>query len=156
MLNIHLIVVGKFKEKYWAEAEQEYVKRLSPYAKITITELPDLAFKNEHDRERIRVTEAEKIIKSLPKNAQVIALTETGKQFDSLSFAHRLEQLSQAGQPIVFVIGGPLGLDRKFLQTVSGTLSLSPLTFPHQLARVVLSEQLYRAATIIAEKQYHY
>ena len=156
MFNFTLIVVGKFKEKYWAEAETEYRKRLAPYAKLSVIELPDLAFKNEAVRERIRLAEAEKIKNAIPKNAFIIALTETGQEFDSIKFAGWLETLSQSGQPIAFVIGGPLGLDRNFLKTVNTTLSLSVLTFPHQLARVILLEQIYRAATINAGKQYHY
>ena len=156
MFNIHLIVVGKFKEKYWTEAEAEYRKRLMPYAKISVIELADLAFKNQADQERIRAAEAAKISAAIPKNAFVIALTETGQEFDSIKFASWLETLSQSGQPIAFVIGGPLGLDRDFLKNVNATLSLSALTFPHQLARVVLFEQLYRAATISLGKQYHY
>lgn len=156
MLNITVIVVGKFKEKYWSGAETEYRKRLTPYAKITIIELADLAFKTQADQGRIRAAEAVKISAAIPKNAFVIALTETAQELDSIKFANWLETLSQSGQSITFVIGGPLGLDRDFLKTVTATLSLSTLTFPHQLARVILFEQLYRAATIIAKKQYHY
>ncbi len=156
MLNIKIIVVGKFKEKYWAEAEAEYKKRLTPYAKISLVELSDLAFKNEADRNRIRLAEAEKIKSSIPDNAYVIALTEEGKKFDSEQFAKWMEKLNETGQPIVLIIGGPMGLDRDFLKSVNTTLSLSDLTFPHQLARVVLFEQLYRAAMINSKKQYHY
>lgn len=156
MMNIKVIVVGKFKEKYWAEAEAEYKKRLTPYAKISLVELPDLAFKNEADRDRIRLAESAKIKNAIPENAFIIALTETGKKFDSVTFASWLDTLSVSGQQLVFIIGGPLGLDRDFLKTVNATLSLSDLTFPHQLARVVLFEQLYRAAAINSGKQYHY
>ncbi|MBP7992252.1 MAG: 23S rRNA (pseudouridine(1915)-N(3))-methyltransferase RlmH [Candidatus Magasanikbacteria bacterium] len=155
-MNIKVVVVGKFKEKYWLEAETEYKKRLTPYAKISVLELPDTAFKNEGDRERIRTLESEKIKNAIPENAFIIALTETGKKFDSIVLAKWLDDVSQSGQQLVFVIGGPLGLDRTFLKSVPATLSLSDLTFPHQLARVVLIEQLYRAATINSGKQYHY
>ncbi len=156
MLNLKIIVVGKFKEKYWLEAEAEYRKRLAPYAKILVVELPDLPFKNEADRDRIRLAEADNIRNAIPKNAFVIALTETGKKFDSIKFASWLNNLSQSGQQLVLVIGGPLGLNRDFLKNVNATLSLSDLTFPHQLTRVILFEQIYRAATINSEKQYHY
>lgn len=156
MLNIQVIVVGKFKEKYWALAEAEYLKRLRPYAKIKVMEVPDLAFKNQAETEAIRAAEADKIMAVIPSGAQVIALTEGGKNFDSIELAKWLEKLSESGQTLVFVIGGPLGLDRAFLKKSTATLSLSSLTFPHQLARVVLFEQLYRAATIIVGKQYHY
>lgn len=156
MLNIKIIVVGKFKEKYWSEAEAEYKKRLTPYAKISLVELPDLAFKNEADRLRVRKAEADKIKNAIPENAFVIALTEDGKKYNSIKFASWLDKLNQSGQQIVFVIGGPLGLDRDFLKNVNATLSLSDLTVPHQLARVVLFEQLYRTVTINSGKQYHY
>ena len=155
-MNIKVIVVGKFKEKYWAEAEAEYKKRLTPYAKISLIELPDLPFKTEADRDRIRLAEAEKIKSSIPDNAYVIALTEEGKKFNSEQFSKWMEKLNETGQPIVLIIGGPMGLDRDFLKSVNATISLSDLTFPHQLARVVLFEQLYRAAMINSKKQYHY
>lgn len=156
MLNIKLIVVGKFKEKYWSEAEAEYRKRLTPYAKISLVELNEIPFKSEVDRERIRAEEAIKIKNVIPENAFIIALTETGTEFTSPEFATWLTKRSEQGQVLVFIIGGPLGLDRELLQQAHATVSLSALTFPHQMARVIVMEQLYRAAMIATGKQYHY
>lgn len=156
MLHITIIALGKFKESHWREAEAEYLKRLSPYAKVNSIEIAEESFRDLGERDAVRKKEAEKIKKQLPDGAVVIALTEEGKEYDSPAFADFLAQHSTRGEHLVFVLGGPLGLDREFLTTCQFSISLSQLTFPHQLARVVLAEQLYRAATIMNGKQYHY
>lgn len=156
MLNLHIITTGKLKESYWAAAEAEYLKRLRPYAKITWNELPEVAFRDVADREKIKAQEAQKIAKILPAGATVIALHETGREFTSIKFAEFLQTLCTRGETVAFVVGGPLGLHESILQLAHYQLSLSTLTFPHQMVRSILLEQIYRAVTILQGKQYHY
>lgn len=159
MLSIHIIAVGAHKETHFKEAEEEYLKRLAPYAKIKITEIPEHSFRADEPREKSQDIEGEKILKYLERdsgNTYIIALDEKGKLKDSVVFAKHLEEQSQSGATIIFIIGGPRGLKKQIRERAHLSLSLSSLTFPHQLVRVILAEQLYRAATIIAQKTYHY
>lgn len=156
MFNIHIIAVGKFKEKYWGEACAEYLKRLKPYAKITLTELTEEPFRGQADYVRSKQKEAEKILKLLRVGEIVVALHETGKEYTSIELAHFLATNSERGQSLIMIIGGPLGLDTSILQRANFQLSLSRLTLTHQMIRPLLLEQIYRAATIIQGKQYHY
>ncbi|MDO8499971.1 MAG: 23S rRNA (pseudouridine(1915)-N(3))-methyltransferase RlmH [bacterium] len=156
MLQVHLICLGKLKESFWREAEAEYLKRLSPYAKIQIHELREESFSEKDQPEIIKKKEAEKILSALEKiNAPIIALTETGKQFSSSNFATELNKQSDEGK-ICFIIGGPLGLDAQILALAKLKLSLSPMTFTHQMARVFLWEQIYRSFMISGGRKYHY
>jgi len=156
MLNIKIIALGKLKESYWEEAENEYFKRLKPYAKIELVELSEEPFREGDDREKIKSLEAAKIQKILPEGGLVIALHETGKEFTSPQFAKFLEDNSTRGETMTFVIGGPLGLHESVLKIAMQQLSLSQLTFPHQMVRTILLEQIYRGVTIQKGKQYHY
>lgn len=155
MFNITIAAIGKIKEKYFAQAATEYLKRLKPYIKIDVRELKPEPFKRESDKERAKKLEAERILKFLEKHpsSRVIVLDERGQGFNSLELA---EFLKKQGGHLIFVIGGALGLDKQILKRGSATLSLSPLTLPHELARVVLLEQIYRAVTILKNKSYHY
>lgn len=152
MLNITIIAIGKVKEVYWKEAILEYQKRLGPYARLKIEELKAEAF-SDSTREKAKKAESDNIELYLEKkkNAEIYLLSEHGELFDSLSFAKKMDK----GQEIVLVIAGTQGFD-KVLAAKYPRISLSPLTFPHELARVVLLEQLYRAATILNQKDYHY
>ncbi len=156
MFNLHLITLGKLKEVYWQDAQVEYLKRLKPYAKLRLTEIPEESFRDQHERAVIQQREAEKLRKCLPPQSTIIACHEQGKEFDSVSFAKFLAEKSQHGDELTFIIGGPLGLHQSILDLATVQLSLSKLTFPHQLVRIILLEQLYRAGTIIGGKQYHY
>jgi 23S rRNA (pseudouridine1915-N3)-methyltransferase len=153
MLDITIIAVGKIKEKYYLEAVNEYLKRSKPFARIKMVELEAESF-NEAGRERAKNFEGARIIKHLDKlnNKKVIALDEHGLEYDSLRFAKRL---SAVNQPIVFIVGGSLGLSDSVLKTADEKIGLSKMTFPHELARVALTEQIYRAITIINKKTYH-
>lgn len=155
-MNIILIVNGKYKESFYKEAEQEYVKRLTPYAKIRILELPEEPFRDISEKEKIQKKEAENMEKHLPKDAHIFLLHETGKEMDSIIFSDLLKTKGTKGEKIVFVLGGPLGFHAEFLKKYPAHISLSHFTFPHQMARLILVEQLYRAGTILHEKQYHY
>ena len=156
MFNIHIITLGALTKPYWKEAEAEYKKRLGTYAKIKITELKEEPFSAKDSAEQVKEKEAKKILPYVEKAKVVFAMHEAGREFDSPAFAKELEQLSMHGDELTFVFGGPLGFHESVLEKATMKLSLSALTFPHQLARVILLEQLYRAGTILAGKTYHY
>jgi len=157
MLTLHLITLGKLKETYWQEAEAEYLKRLGPYAKITIHELREESFSEKDQPEIIKKKEAEKIMDRISKIKadQVVILDEHGKNFSSIEFSQTLQKLSANGS-ILFIIGGPLGLDESILKIANLKLSLSSFTFTHQMARVILLEQIYRGVMISQNRKYHY
>lgn len=155
MFNIQIVCLGKLKESYWHDAENEYLKRLKPYAKIIIHEIPEEPFREGDDRDKIKLKEAEKI-KKLLEGGVIIALHERGKTFTSENLAKFLESESTKGEKLTFVIGGPLGLHESLLTNAKLQISLSELTFPHQMVRTILLEQIYRSITILNGKQYHY
>lgn len=156
MFHLHLIYIGKLKESYWRDAEAEYLKRLRPYAKITVTEITEEPFRDEAGREKTQEKEAAKIEKHLSPDDTIIACDEHGKNFSSTAFAKFLGDSSTRGERLVMIIGGPLGLHPSILSRARHRISLSPLTFTHQMARIILLEQLYRSATILSGKPYHY
>ena len=158
-MNIKIICVGKLKEKYWIDALAEYSKRLSRYAKTDIIQIPDEKIPdNPSDKECeiIKDKEAAAIQKYLKNNDYIISLCVEGKQMDSIAFAGHIKQLGIDGvSNIAFIIGGSLGLDECIKQMSQMRLSFSKMTFPHQLMRVVLAEQIYRAFKIINGEIYH-
>lgn len=156
MLKIKIICLGKLKETYWRDAEAEYLKRLGPFAKIETIELPEISFQPKDDPEKIKSLEGESILKHVKENEFVIALDEHGQEKTSQELARFLDEQSQQGQAIDFVIGGPLGLSGQILARANFTLSFSRLTFTHQMTRVLVLEQIYRAGSILMGKIYHY
>lgn len=159
MLNISLICVGKIKEKHFISAVDEYRKRLSRFCKLEVIEVKDEAIPDKpSDVEKMTVIEreAERIKSKLPKNAYIISLCIEGRQYTSEEFAETLNTLAVEGiSHIVFIIGGSLGLSDDIKNISSLKLSFSKMTFPHQLMRVVLAEQVYRAFTINNGITYH-
>lgn len=171
-MKIRIITVGKLKESYWVEAEAEYKKRLSPWANIEIIEIKETPFSEKDPAEIIQKKEAEKILahlrgggnggengaKSGTNNDEyIIALDSAGHEYTSEEFANAYNQKwLSTGQKLVFIIGGPRGLHQSILQKSHTTLSLSRLTFTHQMVRTFLLEQLYRAHMITAHRAYHY
>ncbi len=155
MFKIKIIALGKLKEKAFLELEREYLKRLTPYAKIKVVELPEAPYRGRDDLNRVKEKEAESIIKQLPENAIVILLEEKGSLRNSLDLAHFFERLGALNKEIIFVIGSGAGLHPMLHQYSNYSISLSPLTFTHNFARVLLEEQIYRACTILAGKDYH-
>lgn len=153
MLNITILAIGKIKERHFQDACQEYLKRLKPYAKISIEELKAEPF-GAGDKERAKKTEAGRILKALEKHegSEIIILDERGENPTSHGLAGRLDE----ARHFVFVIGGTLGYDKSILEKSWKKISLSKMTFPHELVRVMLLEQIYRAATIVKGKEYHY
>lgn len=158
-MNITLITVGKIKEKYYRDAFAEYAKRLSRYCKLDIIEVadektPDKA--SEVVEEQIKQKEADRILKNIKDDTYCIALAIEGKKMDSVTMARHVEQLGLMGKSnLAFVIGGSLGLHKSVLQRADEKLSFSDMTFPHQLMRVILLEQIYRCYRIINGEPYH-
>ena len=158
-MRITVITVGKIKEKYLKDAIAEYSKRLSRYCKLEILEVadektPDGA--SEIVEENIREKEGERILKLIKEDAYVITLEISGKMLTSEELADRIETLGIQGKShLVFVIGGSIGLGREVLRRSDYALSFSKMTFPHQLMRVILLEQIYRSYRIINGEPYH-
>lgn len=158
-MNITFVTVGKMKEKYFRDAVAEYQKRLSKYCKLEIVEVadektPDRA--SETEEAQIKQKEAARILKAVRDNAYCIALAIDGKKRDSVNLAEHIEQLGLSGKSnLVFVIGGSLGLHESVTQRADETLSFSDMTFPHQLMRVILMEQIYRCFRILNGEPYH-
>ena len=158
MTHLTIISVGTLKEDYLKDAVSEYKKRLSQYARVEEINIKEEAIKNEDsqaDISRALDLEAEKIISAMPKDSYKIALCVEGRQFDSPSFAKVISDANDASGKITLVIGSSHGLSEKVKSECKLRLSVSKMTFPHQLMRVVLLEALYRSFTIIAGKRYH-
>lgn len=158
-MKITVVTVGKIKEKYLKDAIAEYSKRLSKYCKLEIVEVadektPDNA--SEVVEDAIRSKEAERILKYIKDDAFVITLEINGKQLTSEELADKIDKLGVQGTSyIIFVIGGSIGLGKEVLQKSNFALSFSKMTFPHQLMRVILLEQIYRSYRIINGEPYH-
>ena len=153
-----MIGVGKLKEKYFVMAVEEYGKRLSRYCRLELMETadektPDGA--SPAEEERIKPLEGDRILKAVREEDYVIALAIQGEALSSEELAQRLQELSIRGRRIVFIIGGSLGLHDSVLARADMRLSFSKMTFPHQLMRVVLLEQIYRSFRIIKGEPYH-
>ena len=158
-MKITILCVGKIKEKFYRDAIAEYEKRLSRYCKMEIAEVADEKTP-DHAAEStglfIKAKEAERLEKYIRDGAYVIALAIEGKQLDSVEFSRKIESLGTSGiSHIIFIIGGSLGLSEKILHRADFKLSFSKMTFPHQLMRVVLLEQIYRSYRIINNEPYH-
>lgn len=157
-MNINIVVVGSIKEKFYRDAIDEYAKRLSRYVKLSITEVKDEktpANASASEEDKIKQIEAERILSKL-NNSYVVVLAIDGKKYTSESFAKRMENydiLSKGN--LTFVIGGSLGLHESVLKRADERLSFSDMTFPHQLMRVILLEQIYRAYRIRNNEPYH-
>lgn len=158
-MRITVIGVGKIKEKYLTMGIDEYAKRLSRYCKLDIIELadektPDNA--SEAEELQIKKKEGERILKNIKDGAYVIALAIEGKQLTSTELADKMQKLGVDGEShLIFVIGGSLGLDSEVIKRADYLLSFSKMTFPHQLMRMVLLEQVYRGYRIMNGEPYH-
>lgn len=158
-MKITIIAVGKIKEKFYRDAVSEYTKRLSRYCKFDIIEIedektPDQA--SDTEKNRILQKEGARINACIRPNAYVIATALEGKKMDSIEFSNEINQICISGNShIVFIIGGSLGLDGEIKKAADRLVSFSDMTFPHQLMRVILSEQIYRAFRIINHEPYH-
>lgn len=158
-MNIRIIAVGKLKEKYLEMGINEYLKRLQTYAKVEIVEVKEESFSEplpEKSSQQILEREGKRILDAIPEKYYVIALDRLGKQQTSEELSNILQELAVYGQGnIALIIGGSLGLSSAVLEKADLKLSFSKFTFPHQLMRLILVEQIYRALTIIRGEKYH-
>ena len=158
-MKITLVTVGKIKEKFFEDAIKEYSKRLSRYCKLEILQVADEKTTEGASEEvelQIKEKEGQRILSLIRDDAYVIALAIEGKMLDSEELAERIEKLGVSGiSQIVFVIGGSLGLSAQVMKRADYALSFSRMTFPHQLMRVVLLEQIYRSYRIMNHQPYH-
>ncbi|MDY3991601.1 MAG: 23S rRNA (pseudouridine(1915)-N(3))-methyltransferase RlmH [Lachnospiraceae bacterium] len=158
-MKITVACVGRVKEKFYRDAIAEYSKRLSRYTKLEIIEVKDEKTPenaSEAEETKIKETEGERLLSKIPDQAFVIALAIEGEELTSVKLAAKLGELALTGKShIVFVIGGSLGLSEAVMKRADYSLSFSRMTFPHQLMRVILLEQVYRSFRIINHEPYH-
>ncbi len=157
-MQITLITVGTLKESYLATAVAEYVKRISAYASVREVNLPEVRIIDEDDAGKVGAAlkqEGEKILAAMPTDAVKIALCVEGRQYTSEELARLVGEANDTRGKIVFVIGSSHGLDPAVKAACDIRLSVSKMTFPHQLMRVILAESIYRSLTILAGKRYH-
>ncbi len=158
-MKIHFLTVGKCKEPYLRDAASEYLKRLSRFADVRVTEIQDEKTQDgasDAENDRVKALEGARLLRLIREREYVIALAIEGRSFDSPGMAERLRTLMNEGRSdLVFVIGGSLGLSREVLERADEKWSYSKLTFPHMLMRVIALEQLYRSFKILSGEPYH-
>lgn len=158
-MNIQIVAVGKIKERYLQQGIEEYSKRLQRYGRLQITEVKEESFSEplrSRERELILRREGERILARLTSRSFICALDRLGQAWSSEQLAQHLQHLAVGGtNQIDFIIGGSLGLDPQVLSQAQLSLSFSQFTFPHQLMRLILVEQVYRACTIVGGERYH-
>ena len=159
MLNVSIICVGKLKEKFWTDACNEYAKRLKGFCHFSIIEVDEEKLPDTPSPSQIQITldkEGQRIISKIPKNAKVISMCIEGRQRSSEKLARELSDIALSGaSSVAFIIGGSWGLSDEVKNLSDIRLSMSEMTFPHQLARVMLCEQIYRAFQINSHGKYH-
>ena len=156
-MKISLLTVGKTDVKWVREGLETYVSRLSHYVPFSLEEIPELRNASALSREQIREKEGELILKRLKDTDEVILLDEHGREYRSVEWAAFLgEKLSRSSRDLVFVVGGAYGFSQKVYDRAASRLSLSKMTFSHQMVRTIFAEQLYRAFTIIKGEPYHH
>ena len=155
-MRFTVVAVGKLKERFWADACAEYLKRLQPYAKTSVVEVPDVDPARVGGDAAAIEREGASVLKALPERAHVVVLAIDGRQRTSEGLAQRIDELGVSGVgEVAFVIGGSCGVSADVLRRADETLSFGAITLPHNLARVVLLEQLYRACKISRGEPYH-
>ena len=148
---IKIICIGKIKEQYLRDAINEYIKRLSKYTKLEIVELPDASY----DLKKTLEVERDSILKNIKSSDYNILLDIEGKEFTSVDFANNLDKILMHSSNINFIIGGSYGVHDDIRKVSNDRISFSKLTFPHQLFRVILLEQIYRSFKILNNEEYH-
>ncbi len=156
-MRVTILCMGKTRERFIQEGISKYVRYLKPYTDIEIKELKEEKIRDLKDAPLIRKKEAEKIFKAVPAHALLVALDERGREFTSHEFAAFLNESLESGvREMVFVVGGAMGLDESVTGRTNRVIALSRWTLTHEMARLVLLEQIYRAFTILQGKTYHY
>lgn len=158
-MKITILCVGKIKERFFREGIAEYKKRLSKYCKLEVVEVadektPDRA--SEAEEQKIKGKEAERLEKYIKKDAYIVVLVIEGEMLDSVELAEKIDKLGIGGKShLMFIIGGSLGLDDIIIKQADYKLSFSKMTFPHQMMRMILMEQIYRSYRILKNEPYH-
>lgn len=156
-MKIQLICVGKTERSYLKEGESEYLKRLRHYCSFEKIEIPELKNAKKMSEDQIKTEEGKLILSKVDKSTQLILLDENGKSFSSVGFSKFLQKkFNQGGKSIVFVVGGAYGFSPEMYARANGKISLSEMTFSHQMVRLFFIEQIYRALTILKGEPYHH
>ena len=155
-MKIKIIALGKIKETYLKNGVEEFLKRLTPYASVSVVEISPIEIKDENLTDKILLQEGERILSNIKNTDYVITMEIKGKEFSSTEFAKKIEELTNSGiAEIVFVIGSSCGIGSNVSQRANLKMSMSRMTFLHEFARLILVEQLYRAFKIIKGETYH-
>lgn len=156
-MNVELLTIGKTKSKFVAEGLEEYLKRLKRYLPYFIMELPDVKNAGRLSKEEQKETEGILILSKLSPSDHVVLLDERGKQYTSVEFADKIQGILATGKKrLVMIIGGPYGFSKPVYDRADELLSLSKMTFNHEMVRLFITEQLYRAMTILRGEPYHH
>lgn len=156
-MNIKLVVIGKTDHDYFKKGIEEYSGRLKHYIKFELEVIPDVKNVKNLSEEQQKEQEGKKILEKLTAGCELILFDEEGKSYSSVSFSEFLQKKMNAGlKELIFVVGGPYGFSKEVYQRASGKISLSAMTFSHQMVRLFIVEQLYRAFTIIKGEPYHH
>lgn len=155
-MKIKIIALGKIKEKFLKDGIDEFLKRLRPYTQIEICELQPIEIKDSNLTQKVLDMEADKIIANIKPSSYIVTLEINGKQFDSVEFSQKIEEITNSGiSELVFIIGSSCGLSKRVCELSNLKLSLSKMTFLHQFTRLILVEQIYRAFKISKNETYH-
>ena len=155
-MKLTLLMVGKTTDAHLDTLVGDYVKRLGHYVPFSLTVLPELKQTKHLTTEQQKTLEGESILKAVPASAEMVLLDERGKEFTSMEFASHIQKRLSSGRDVVFVIGGPYGFSQAVYDKAVGMISLSRMTFSHQMVRLFMVEQLYRAMTILHNEPYHH
>jgi len=155
-MKITFLVLGKTEDAYLKDGIDKYVKRLKHYTRLEVAELPELKNTKALTQDQQKAKEAELLFKKINATDYVILLDERGAELSSKQFATYLEKRAHAGADIIFIVGGPYGFDQSVYDRANDKLSLSRMTFSHQMIRLLFTEQLYRAFTILKGEPYHH
>lgn len=155
-MKIKIIALGKIKEKFLKDGIDEFLKRLRPYTQIEICELQPIEIKDSNLTQKVLDMEADKILANIKPSSYIVTLEINGKQFDSVEFSQKIEEITNSGiSELVFIIGSSCGLSKRVCELSNLKLSLSKMTFLHQFTRLILVEQIYRAFKISKNETYH-
>lgn len=155
-MKIELILIGKTTSKHFIEGINDYFKRINHYIPFAITVIPELKSTKSLTEEQQKTIEGELILKKMNADDYVVLLDEHGKEFRSIEFASWLEKKQHSVRKLIFVVGGPYGFSQEVYNRCNEKVSLSKMTFSHQMIRLIFTEQLYRACTIIRGEPYHH
>lgn len=158
-MKITIVAAGRLKERYLRDGVAEYEKRLSPFARIRTVEISEEKLRENHsakDKEKALIREGECLLKNVPEGSFLFALDVHGRAFSSGELASYIRSLTDGGRELSFLIGGPFGISDGVRERADELLSLSPMTFTHQMTRLILIEQIYRAFKINRGEKYHW